>query len=276
MWILDLWPETLKAVGIIRSERLLRQVGGLVAWIYRRCDLIVAQSKSFIPQIQQRSGRPMRVEYFPSWAEALFDGAKVPSAPEVDAASGRFTVMFAGNIGEAQDFPAILAAAERLKSNPHIRWLILGDGRLASWVAQEIASRGLSHCVQMLGRYPLERMPSFFQHADALLVSLKDDPIFAMTIPGKLQSYLASGIPILAMLNGEGASLLSAAGAGLACAAGDSDGLAAQVLRLTDMEPNERRSMAAAGKQLYLREFNRLTLMNQLEDWLEQLQLQQH
>jgi glycosyltransferase involved in cell wall biosynthesis len=135
------------------------------------------------------------------------------------------TILFAGNIGEAQDFPAVLAAAQALKEHKHIRWLIVGDGRMAEWVGREVHNRGLAHCVQLLGRYPVERMPSFFRHADALLVSLKDEPIFALTIPGKLQSYLAAGIPVIAMLNGEGAELVSEAGAGLACAAGDSAGL---------------------------------------------------
>lgn len=267
-WVLDLWPETLKAVGVVKSEWLLRQVGRLVSFIYRRCDLILAQSRSFIPQIRRQAGPDRRIAYFPSWAESVFDDTVAKPAPEVATAPGCFTILFAGNIGEAQDFPAVLAAAQALKEHKHIRWLIVGDGRMAEWVGREVHNRGLAHCVQLLGRYPVERMPSFFRHADALLVSLKDEPIFALTIPGKLQSYLAAGIPVIAMLNGEGAELVSEAGAGLACAAGDSAGLAQAALRMSEMSEAERQRMGAHGKALYAREFDRQALLDRLEIWL--------
>lgn len=268
LWVLDLWPETLKAVGVVKSDLLLRLVGKLVAFIYRRCDLILAQSRSFIPQIRRYAGEGRRIEYFPNWAESVFDGGVVEPAPEVAPLKDGFSVMFAGNIGEAQDFPAILAAAQALRDHSRIRWLIVGDGRMSPWVAQEIAARDLGACVQLLGRYPVERMPSFFRHADALLVSLKNEPIFALTIPGKLQSYLAAGVPVIAMLDGEGAELLAEAGAGLACAAGDYAGLAQAVLRLADMEQSQRQAMGRRGQALYAREFERQVLLDRAEGWL--------
>lgn len=268
MWILDLWPDTLQAIGVVRSEWLLRQVGRLVAWIYKRCDLILVQSRSFISQVRLRSGAGRRVEYFPSWAEAVFDGGAEAPVPEIEPRQDKFTVMFAGNMGEAQDFPAILAAAEKLKNAKHIRWLLVGDGRMTPWVVKEIEARGLSSCVQLLGRHPVERMPDFFRHADALLLSLKDEPIFAMTIPGKLQSYLAAGKPVLAMLNGEGADLLLRSKAGLACPAGDYEGLAKAVLQLSVMPVVEREHMGEQGRALYRREFDRTTSMDKLESWL--------
>lgn len=268
LWVLDLWPETLKAVGIVKSERLLWLVGKLVAFIYRHCDLILAQSRSFIPQIRRYAGEDRRITYFPNWAESVFDGSPVEPAAEVSTDPDCFTVMFAGNIGEAQDFPAILAAAEILRDRADIRWLVVGDGRMAKWVAREIEMRNLGRNVQLLGRHPLERMPSFFEHADALLVSLKDEPIFAMTIPGKLQSYLATGVPVIAMLNGEGAELLSGAMAGLTCAAGDHVALAQAVLRLAGLEKTERQAMGERGRALYSREFERQLLLDRLEGWL--------
>ena len=103
-WVLDLWPETLQAIGVVRSRVLLQAVGKLVAFIYRRCDLILAQSQSFIPQIQKYAGKDSRVEYFPSWAESVFDVQRAVPADEVPLKPGSFNVMFAGNIGDAQDF----------------------------------------------------------------------------------------------------------------------------------------------------------------------------
>lgn len=268
-WVLDLWPETLHAVGVVKSPAVLKAVGKLVSFIYRRCDIVLAQSRSFIPQIRKYAPPHGRVEYFPSWSDAVFDMDKVTPAPEVSDCGDQFTVMFAGNIGDAQDFPAILAAAEELKDNAAIRWLIVGDGRRSRWVAEQVEARGLGHCAKLLGRFPVERMPDFFKHADALLVSLKDEPIFAMTIPGKLQSYLAAGIPVLAMLNGEGAEVVDSAGAGLTCAAGDHRALAAAVVRMAAMSDAERCAMAQNGLRASAEMFDRATLISQLEEWLE-------
>lgn len=272
-WVLDLWPETLQAIGVVKSHALLQVVGKLVAFIYKRCDLILAQSQSFIPQIQKYAGISRRVVYFPSWAESVFDMQHVVPADEVPSKPGSFNVMFAGNIGDAQDFPAILAAAESLKSRAPIRWLIVGDGRMARWVTDEIKRRNLQDCVLMLGRHPVERMPSFFKHANALLVSLKDEPIFSMTIPGKLQSYLAAGIPVVAMLNGEGAELVKISRSGLTCAAGDHAGLAAAVLNLSEMSSQEREIMGRNGLDVSAREFDRDTLIDRFEEWIRQLKI---
>lgn len=270
-WVLDLWPETLHAIGVVRSPWLLGLVGRLVRFIYRRCDLILAQSRSFIPQIRRYADAGTPVEYFPNWAEALFADSGAVRAPEVPLSPGSFDVMFAGNVGDAQDFPAILDAAERLRSHRHIRWLIVGDGRMSGWVAAEVARRGLQAQVLLLGRFPVDRMPAFFLHAGALLVSLRKEPIFAMTIPGKLQSYLAAGIPVLAMLDGEGADLVRSSACGLACPAGDSGALADAVLALAAMPAQERQAMGDNGRQVSVREFDRGMLIDQIESRLQAL-----
>ena len=273
-WVLDLWPQTLQALGVVRAPLLLRAVGALVSFIYRRCDVILAQSKSFIPHIQQYAGPNARVLYFPSWAEQVFDIRHVQPASEVVLPSKSFNVMFAGNIGQAQDFPAILAAAEMLRAQHNIHWLFVGDGRMASWVQEEIVRRGLQDCVHMLGRYPVQRMPEFFKHAHVLLLSLKDKPVFALTIPGKLQSYLAAGVPIVAMLNGEGAQVVRDAGAGLTCAAGDSEALAAAVKELSELPVAELQAMGARALALSAQEFDRQRLIDQLEQLLLGLRIQ--
>lgn len=273
MWVLDLWPETLSAVGVIRSKWFLSIVGRLVSFIYRHCDLVLAQSRSFVPAIKRYARDGRRVEYFPSWSESIFQIEEIRFAPEIHSKTNSFSIMFAGNIGDAQDFPAILNAAELLKSSANIRWLIVGDGRVAAWVRDEIERRGLQEHVFMLGRFPVERMPSFYKHADALLVTLKNEPIFAMTIPGKLQSYLAAGIPVLAMLNGEGAEIVKLSGAGLTCSASDYRGLAAAALRLSRMSEAERNAMGKKGRDISEKEFDRGRLMDKLESLLLQLHL---
>lgn len=270
MWVLDLWPETLAAVGVVRSPRVLGWVGQLVRFIYHRCDRILAQSQAFFPNIEHWSGDKTRIRYLPGWAEGVFDDAasSVEPAPEVQPYRSSFNVMFAGNMGEAQDFPAILDAAECLRERTDIRWLIVGDGRVAEWVRDEIERRSLADRVVLLGRHPLERMPSFFKGANALLVSLRADPVFAMTIPGKVQAYLAAGIPLLGMLDGEGARVIQASGAGLVCGASDGAALARQVEALVAMGADENARMGALGRAYCKREFDRAMLIDRLESEL--------
>ena len=269
-WVLDLWPETLEALGVVRSQRILKAVGSLVSFIYNHCDLILAQSKSFIPQIRRYCRSEQTVEYFPSWSDAELDFSVVVPADEVPAPEGRFSIMFTGNIGDAQDFPAVLDAAEQLKDEC-IRWLIVGDGRASDWVKSEVKRRGLQHCFLMVGSYPVNRMSSFYKHADALLVSLKDEPIFSLTIPGKLQSYLAAGIPVLAMLNGEGAGIVEGSGAGLSCPAGDGGALAAAIRQMAGMDIEARHEMGKRGLAVSEQEFNRGALISRLLSWCEEL-----
>jgi colanic acid biosynthesis glycosyl transferase WcaI len=273
LWVLDLWPDTLSAVGMVKSERGLNAVGALVRFIYRRCDLILAQSRGFFPAIERWSDAPAKTRYFPQWGEAAFDGDldDIAEAPELAPHAGRFKLMFAGNIGDAQDFPALLDAAEATRHRTDIHWLIVGDGRQAAWVREQIQSRGLQETVFMLGRHPLERMPEFFKGADALIVSLKAEPIFAMTIPGKVSAYLSAGRPILAMLDGEGSRVITEAGAGLAAPAGDAAALARQALTLVAAPLAERQAMGLSARAYARREFDRATLITQLETWLHEV-----
>jgi glycosyltransferase involved in cell wall biosynthesis len=270
-WVLDQWPETLVAIGAAKSRVVIGAVGKLVSFIYRRCDLLLAQSRSFVPQIRRHAGPGPRVEYFPSWSDATPAVDAAVPAPEVPRHAGVFTVVFTGNIGDAQDFPAVLEAAERLKVRDDIRWVIVGDGRRAQWVADEVMRRGLDARVLLPGRFPLERMASFFASADALLVSLKAAPIFAMTIPGKVQAYLAAGKPLVAMLDGEGAELVESSGAGFACGAGDAAGLAGIVARMAGLPDAERAAMGERARRLSALEFDRDRQIDRLERWLGEL-----
>ena len=270
LWVLDQWPETLVAVGAVRSPALVRLVGRLVSFIYDQCDLVLGQSRGMVERIRTYCRHPERVGYFPNWVEAVYVHDAALPAPEVPAAPGVFTVMFAGNIGESQDFPAILEAAQSLKDEP-VRWVVVGDGRAAPWVREELRRRGLESRVVMLGRFPPERMPSFYRRADALLASLKPEPVFAMTVPGKVQSYLASGVPLLAMLDGDGARVVEESGAGFACRAGDATALAANVRRMAALPAEARARMGAQGLAYARREYDRVMLVDRLEAMLSDI-----
>lgn len=270
IWILDLWPDTLKALGVITSPRLLEVVGRLVGFIYDRCDCIFVQSRSFVPKVLEHASCSPWIEYLPSWSEELPSPDAAEFAPEVEQRPDLFTIVFAGNIGETQDFPSLVEVAAMLHAHADIRFVIVGEGRMAPWVRNQIAKRGLNNIV-MTGAFPLERMPSFYKHADALLVTLKAEPIFAMTIPGKVQSYLASGRAVLAMMDGEGASVISESGAGYAVPAGQPQELANAILKLKAMPQSERIAMGKAALAYSRVHFDRDTLIDRIETILTSL-----
>lgn len=273
IWVLDLWPETLAAVGALRSQLALRCIGYLVSFIYRRTARVFVQSRAFASNVVRYGGDAARVRYFPAWVEQVFDRAPASDAgvPELDPGDGKFKILFAGNIGDAQDFPSVLAAIEALRDRTDVRWIIVGEGRAKAQLAAQIEARGLGQAVSLLGQYPIERMPAFFRSADALLVCLKDSSNFSLTIPGKVQSYLAAGVPILGMLDGEGARVIEEAGAGLVCPAGNGPELARQVLRLIATPASDRAEMGSRGRAYALREFNRAHLIDRLEEVLAEV-----
>ena len=270
-WVLDLWPESLAATGAITSSPILNGVRSLVRYIYRHCDRILVQSPAFVWPIQEAGAGLDKILYFPSWAEAIFQ----PSVESSDLVNpmlpSGFRLMFAGNVGAAQDFGTILTAAELLKREPKIHWLIVGDGRKLDWVREQVQHRALSGTVHLLGRHPLEAMPQFFSQADAMLVSLKSEPIFALTIPAKIQSYLAYGKPIIAALDGVGGRIVEEAQAGLTCPAGDPQALADTVLSMYRQPVSERNAMGLRGKAYYAENFERTMLLDRVRGWMQEL-----
>jgi glycosyltransferase involved in cell wall biosynthesis len=266
IWVLDLWPETLKAVGVLGNARLLALVGKGVSWIYNRADYLLLQSTAFSTSVKQyctHAMAPERLVYFPSWAEDGFSNLPAEGSPLIDRDLQSFTILFAGNLGEAQNFPAILDVAESLRGESAIRWVIVGDGRMSEWLEQQVIERGLDN-VFLLGRHPLEAMPPLFAAADALLVSLKTNEVFEKTIPGKVQAYLASGKPILGMIDGEAARVIEEAGAGLVCSSNDRPAFARIVSQMAHMTASQRQVMGASGKCYYEEHFSKDKLFSNL------------
>lgn len=271
-WILDLWPESLSATGAVRSPRILQLVRYMVRFIYGQSDRILTSSRGFAQSILEIGGYDREIVYFPNWVEPEYLQPVENLPPdELPMIPTGFRIMFAGNIGVAQDFETILSAAEILSSYLDIHWVIIGDGRMAEWVREEVRKRKLEEQFHLLGRYPAETMPKFFAESDAMLMTLRCEPIFALTAPGKLQSYMACGKPIIACLDGEGAMLVKGADAGVVCPAESSTELADRVLELYRMSPEERRQLGENGKQFAREHFDRNRLIDSLENMMTEL-----
>lgn len=273
-WVLDLWPESVLATTQIKNKLAINLLTSLTRWTYRHCDKVMMQSKGFYDHAKRMGVKDNQLYFFPNWAEELY----VPSDVDINIDASLpigFRIMFAGNIGEAQDFDAVLQAALILKEQAHIQWLIVGDGKQRAYVAQQIHLLGLQNTVHLIGHKPVHTMPAFFASADALLVSLKNEEIFASTIPGKIPSYLACAKPILGMLNGEGANIINEAGAGFTCHAGDSYGLVDIVLKISELSSHELACLGNNGRRYYEQTFDRASLFKKLEENMSTLAAKQ-
>ncbi len=265
-WVQDLWPESLSATGAVRSRVALGLVDRLVKWIYRGCDRVLVQSEAFVPSVRSHGVPPGRIRYLPNSAENFYRKLE-PRAedPETLELPAGFRVMYAGNIGAAQDFPTILAAAELLKDASEIHWVVLGEGRMRAWVADEVRRRGLQASVHLLGHRPPERMARYFAHADVLLATLRREPIFAYTIPSKIQSYIACGKPVIAALEGEGGRVIREAGAGWVVPPENAQALADAVRAASRFAKPELEAMGNRGEAWFREHFEREKLLSRLE-----------
>ena len=259
-WVQDLWPESLSATGAVRSRAVLALVDRLIKWIYRGCDRVLVQSETFIPSVEAHGVPKDRIRYLPNSAESFY---RKVSTEKKDG----FQVLYAGNIGAAQDFPTILAAAERSRD---VQWIIVGDGRMRAWVESEVKKRSLGN-VRLLGQRPSEEMPRLFAQADVLLATLRREPIFAYTIPSKIQSYLACGRPVIAAMEGEGGRIIRDAGAGWAVPPEDPAALADAVLAASRLERSELDAMGNRGEAWFREHFEREKLLSRLEAFLREV-----
>ena len=164
--------------------------------------------------------------------------------------------MFAGNVGEAQDMPAVMKAAELLKGKG-VTLVIVGEGRKMQWVQEYVLQPNLTDVVFLAGAHPLDDMPSYFGHADVLFLSLRNDYIYSLTTPAKLQTYMAAGKPVIAMVGGETADLIAEAECGFSCAAGDYESFADCVLTMKSLTESERRRLGENGRRYFLKKFRK-------------------
>ena len=268
-WTLDLWPESLISAGGFKNKLLINQQTNMVRMVYEQCSKILIGSKGFERSICEKGAFKDKLVYFPNWAEDVkgecpsdFDIKKIE--PFASKKEGDFILLFAGNLGEAQNLDAILDAASLLKYENRIKFVFVGDGRRKEHLENIVKEKSLQTTVYFTGRFPITTMPVFMHNADILLFSLKDEPCFNLTVPSKVQFYMSQGKPILAMINGDGAELLQEANCGFSVNAGDSLKFAEVIKKMYKTDKTELQKMGKNGKDYYNKFFTKEQRIRQI------------
>ncbi len=265
----DLWPESLQATDHIKNPFIIRLIERIVRFIYRHADLILISSRPFVESVKRFS--PVApIVYYPNSVGAHFRNPTNKKSLDVPALNQGFCVVFAGNVGVAQAIQVLVGAAERLADYPQIRLVVLGVGSRFAWLKRQKEEKGLSN-LHLLGRFPEEMMPFMLSKASVLLVTLADRTIFSLTVPSKIQAYLAVGRPIIACLNGEGGKIVEESRAGLAVPAENPVRLANAILEMFSKTQDERTKMGLCGKAYYEANFNHEKLITDLIEHIHTL-----
>ena len=211
LWDLDICPESLKAVNAIKSYLIIRIIEWLVKLIYSRYDLILVGSKSLKKVVSRRFKGEIR--YFPNWADKIVESNKVDKNLKFKISQKNFNIMYAGNIGRAQNFEDLIKTIQVVKGNVH--WIFVGDGRFKNKFKSLLKTKNLLDRTTFIGNVEIDKIPSIVTYANSLFLSLKNDEIFSKTVPAKLQTYMALGKPIIAVLKGEGAAIIKESRCGI-------------------------------------------------------------
>lgn len=276
LYVQDLWPENVEIVTGIHSKAILGPIGKMVDYIYKRCNTIFATSPSFVEDIKKRCSTA-DVQYLPQYAEDFYKPAtrhpeQCEAAPEChpersgaeskDLEKRTFTIAFTGNIGKAQGLEILPKTAALLKGKVNVNFTIVGDGRNKAELLQQIEQNGVQDMFTMVGRVPPESIPGILAKCDAAFISFMDTPLFAKTIPAKLQSYMACGMPIVASACGETERIVTEAKCGVCAPIGDAEALAAAIVDL--MHNPELPNMGNNSEEYSKSHFSKQKLMDSL------------
>lgn len=264
LYVQDLWPENVITVTGISNPIVIKPIDRMVDYIYKNTDEIFATSPSFVETIcnRKRSVSHSKVHYWPQYAEDFYkpmEKTSVEEIPEDDS----FKVIFTGNIGTAQGLQILPQTAEILREE-NVKFVIVGDGRYLDEFEQEIQKRNVENKFIMIARQPAERIPKMLAACDAAFLSFQNDELWTKTIPAKLQSYMACGMPIIASAEGETERIITEAECGVCSAIGDADKLSENIRIMMKRDLDKMRHNS---RKYFERNFEKQKLMDQIEQY---------
>ena len=252
--IQDLWPDSLASTGMFSNQTGIRLVHKWCDFIYSQAARIVVLAPGMKRCLVERGVAEEKVDVVYNWADEtnLHGGIEHDEAlAEKLGMTAKFNIVFAGNMGKAQGLDTVLDAAALLRDQiPNLQFVLVGDGVEKERLRASAKQRGLTNVI-FHPFQPASEIGRTLRLADALLIHLKNDPLFQMTIPSKTQAYLAMGRPILVGVGGDAEALVKEAGAGVSCIPGDAESMAAAASKLYHMSQAERDKAGLGGASYY-------------------------
>jgi colanic acid biosynthesis glycosyl transferase WcaI len=249
--IQDMWPDTLKATGMINSQLILRIVGIACDFVYKRVSYITVLSNGFSSLLIGRGVPEEKIQVIYNWADETSLTCSDIIYPDNFPGNNNFRILFAGNMGKAQCLETVLDAAYILKDKlPQVCFILLGGGVELTQL-KKISVRMKLNNVFFLPAVPMSHVNNYLQAADVLLVHLSADPLFRITIPSKTQAYMASGKPILMAVDGDAANLIEKAQCGVTAKSQDPNDIARAVTYLASLKKNDLRKLGKNGRDYY-------------------------
>lgn len=250
--IQDMWPDTLRATGMITRPGFLGVVSRVCQWVYRHADQLVVLSPGFKRLLIERGVPERKIDVIYNWCHELALGSPEGSSASQEMVASEFKVLFAGNIGKAQALDAVLRAAASLRATlPRAVFVLLGDGVDVERLKRQGQEAGLDN-VRFVPHVPMEEVGALLRSADVLLVHLRRDPLFEITIPSKTQAYMAIGKPVLMAVQGDAAELVRQARCGIEAISEDAESIAAAVISLASLSAEELQAMGRRGRDYYM------------------------
>lgn len=262
IYVQDVWPESFYSIKKINNRILKKYFQKFCNYIYKSFDKVLITSKGFENILINKGVNKEKIHYLPQWAEDFYAINKFNIK---DVENKKFMVTFAGNIGKAQSVNTIIEAANLAKKNKEIVWRIIGDGSEFHNIKKLVEKYSLSETVELLGRKPVTDMPKYFSESDGLIVTLKNEEILNVTLPAKVQSYMASGKPIIAAISGEGNRIIEESNSGLVGEAEDYISLYNNVINLYNLDLSEREKLGYNGLKFFENNFTRKKLLEKLK-----------
>lgn len=257
MYCLDIWPESLCAGGIKKNSLIYKLYFRISKRIYRSMDKILVTSKSFIDYLKESFNIDEKnIDYLPQYAESIFNIKQCKKTKD-----DKINLLFAGNIGKAQSIDTIIDAANILKNNKKLFFHIVGDGQELERLKKKTKELKLENVI-FYGRQPLEVMPKYYKKADAMLVTLCGDSLISSTLPGKVQTYMAAGKPIIASANGETSQVIKDAKCGYCSSADDSKVLAKNIEKF--IKNKNKKELGENAYDYYIKYFNKEIFINKI------------
>ena len=266
IYVMDLWPESIELATGTNNVHIMKIVGKMVDEIYKKCDLILTSSESFINSISKRGHSIKKIIFWPQYAEEFYNPLKKEEFPIKEMETDRFKIVFAGNIGFAQNLNILIETAKILKKhNTPVTFFLIGNGRAKEELIKNVEKTNLQDYIKFIDKKPPEEIPKYYANADMAFITLKKNIISEQILPAKLQSYLACGMPILGLADGEIKKVIELSKAGLCIPSGDYKKLAEKIEELSTQPKEYFNSLKENARKFYINNYEKELLLNKFE-----------